>query len=419
MARKSQRRRDGPLQDVTDCTNCLPQGSHLSLVRNLKGGVFAAIAASERLTNSNAGQQTPLHEIKNFLLLYHASALGTAIHATPLIPALHQAIPDCRIAVCASGFSLEILRHNPGVDVLIETPSPLQDLKGAVDKLRIESPFHGQPFATITPVGNERTRIALQALFSGASNRVGFTVQPGLYRVPMTFDSTKSQIANNLRIMETLGSTPTPRHFEPQIFFSEQDMEKAREVLATADVTNDQPVAVFVTQSSATQRKGWRAERFHDVAVFLREKYGAHILFVGTTRESSAIDELRQGLKFSTTNVAGKTTLPQLAALMSLCTVGLTLDTGPLHVGRAVGLPMVIIAPAWSPPIEWLPLEDDRFRILKKADVPAAALDYVIDEVSVAQVAAALEELLSKYSCQRVPRQLTASCISQLNSIQC
>jgi ADP-heptose:LPS heptosyltransferase len=146
-----------------------------------------------------------------------------------------------------------------------------------------------------------------------------------------------------------------------------------------------------------TQRKSWRAERFRAAAEFLATRYGAHILFVGTAGESEAIEELRGHLTIPSTSVAGRTTLSQLAALMSLSTVGLTLDTGPMHLGRAAGLPMVIIAPAWSPPNEWLPLGNDKFRIFKNADMASATPDYIIDEVSVSEVTSALADLLTQY----------------------
>ena len=58
---------------------------------------------------------------------------------------------------------------------------------------------------------------------------------------------------------------------------------------------------------------------------------------------------------------------------------------------------MVIVAPAWSPPTEWLPLGNPRYRILKNADLPNCPPDYVIDEVSVAEVTAALDELAAKF----------------------
>ncbi|MBS1823593.1 MAG: glycosyltransferase family 9 protein [Acidobacteria bacterium] len=229
----------------------------------------------------------------------------------------------------------------------------------------------------------------------GAATRVGFALAPELYCAPLKFDGRQSQIANNLRIIEALGHTP--QHFEPEIFSSDADLASARETMRSAGIGESQPVAVFVTQTSVTQLKGWRAERFRAVAQYLHERYGAHILFIGTGTESEAIDRLRNGLSFPTTSVAGKTTLPGLAALMGLANVGLSLDTGPMHIGRAAGLPLAIIAPAWSPPVEWLPLNDNRFRILKNKDMEKAPDGYIIDEVSVDEAITALDDLLARF----------------------
>lgn len=366
----------------------------MNFVQSVKGVIFNGVAATERLITNHG--PSSLGEIKNFLLLQYPSALGTAIHATPLVPALRHAVPGCRIAVAAGGFGLNVFRLNPGIDHVIETPNPLHDFKGAVATLRRQKLFDGAPYITVTSTGNERTIVALQAVLSGAALRVGFTVTPELYRVPLTYNRSLSQIANNLRIVGALGHGS--RHFEPEMFFGDQDLDDARTTLAHSGVQRGQPVVVFITQTSVTQRKGWRVERFRGVARFLTERYGAHILFVGTSAEAAAIDELRGGLDFPTTSVAGKTSLSQLAALMSLCNVGLTLDTGPMHIGRAVGLPMAIIAPAWSPPVEWLPVGNPRFRILKNADMLSAPPDYIIDEVTVEEVTEALADLIACYS---------------------
>lgn len=362
----------------------------MSFTQHVKRGAFTALAAAERAMRHPWNR--PLSEARNFLLLQHASALGTAIHATPLIPALRHAVPDARIAVAASGFSLDVLRHNPGIDQWIETPNPVKDLGGAVRSLRGRIPFDPGSFITLTTSGNERTLIALQAMFSGAETRVGFTVAPELYQVSLQFDLERSQIANNLRIIDALGHQP--KHFEPEIFVSESDRASAHAILQKAGVAAGQAVAIFVTQTSATQRKGWRAERFRAVATHLHQRYGAHILFVGATSEAAAVCEIQQKLPFFTTSVAGQTSISGLAALMQMATIGVTLDTGPMHIGRAAGLPMCIIAPAWSPPIEWLPVGDQRFRILKNLDLPVAPPDYLIDEVSVDEVTAALDDLM-------------------------
>jgi ADP-heptose:LPS heptosyltransferase len=356
-----------------------------------KSATFSVVAAAERL--ARPASRRPLDGITDFLLLQHPTALGTAVHATPMVPALRAAMPECRIAVAASGLALEVFRNNPGVDWLIETPSPLVDLRGAIGSWRRQNPFGKRPFIALTTLGNGRTRMGLAALASGAMARVGYTEVPEIYRTVLQADASRSMIDNNLRIIEALGFPF--RHFEPETFFATSDLEWARRALAEGGVRTGQMVVVFVTQTSVTQRKSWRPERFQAAARHLMERYDAHIVFVGTALEAQAIKSLRAGLGSGTSSVAGRTSLLQLSALLSLCRVGLTLDTGTMHLGRTVGLPMAILAPAWSPPIEWLPVGDPRYRILKNADMKVCPPDYVIDEVSVEEVTAALDDLIA------------------------
>lgn len=350
-----------------------------------------------------------LQEIRNFLLLQYPLALGTAIHATPLIAALHAAIPDARVAAVASGFAWEILRGNPGLEQVVETPSPLRDLRGAASAIRRAKIFGYEHYAVLLTTGNERSRIILAALLGGGMNRVGFTLVPELASACLQYDPRISQIANNLRIVEALGHGPTlleqlhqhPELLEPRVFPSDGDRDAARQMLREQGVDESRPVAVFITQTSPTQRKSWRAERFQAVAEMLRREYGMQIVFAGTSAESQAIDALRSGLSFATATVAGQTRLLELSAILGFADVAVTLDTGPMHLARAMGLPMVIIAPAWSPPVEWLPLGNPRARILKNAEMDVAPADYVIDEVSAEEVEANLRDLLSLYPPRR------------------
>lgn len=350
-------------------------------------------------------RQPELADVRNFLLLQYPLALGTAIHATPLIAAIHAAIPDARISAAASGFALEVLRGNPGLERLIPTPSPLRELLPAANALRKAKPFGRERYAVLLTTGNERSRITLAAMLSGAPTRVGFTVVPELAREHLRFDPRISQIANNLRILEALGHGPAllaqlnanPSLLEPQVFPSADDVATAHLLLREQGIDESKPIAVFITQTSPTQRKSWREDRFRAVAETLRRDYAMQIVFAGTSAESPAIDALRSGLSFPTASVAGQTSLLELSAIMGLSDIALTLDTGPMHLARAMRLPMVIIAPAWSPAVEWLPLGNPRARILKNADLPEAPPDYIIDEVSVPEVEQNLRDLLQRY----------------------
>jgi ADP-heptose:LPS heptosyltransferase len=343
--------------------------------------------------------------VRNFLLLQHQFAVGTAIHATPVFSTLRAALPGARIAVAASGPALQILQHNPHINHLMETPNPNRDLAGAVLALLERRPFHGEPFAALQTTGNERSAMTFAAMLSGGHTRVGFTTLPQLTTLPLAFDSSISQITNNLRLIAAIGHGESmasalaarPDLAEPQICFSAEHTATARALLQQQGIDESRPIAIFVTQTYIAQRKSWHSERFCSIATMLHRHFGMQIVFVGTDQEAAAIDELRSGLDFATVNIAGHTSLLELAALMSLADIALTLDTGPLHIARAVRLPMVIIAPAWSPPVEWLPLSNPRARILKNASLTTATDNYVIDEVSVKEVEQNLRELLEIY----------------------
>ena len=314
-------------------------------------------------------------------------------------------LPGSRIVAGASGFGLGVLQGNPGLERMFAMPSPFEDLPGAVRTLRAERVFGGEPYAVLQTTGNGRSRVTLAAMLGGGHIRVGFSIHPEFSAAPLVFDPQQSQIANNLQILAALGHGEAfagalgrdPALAEPRVYPSAEDFERARTLLREAGIALDRPLAVFITQTSPTQRKSWRPERFRSAGEMLSREYGAQIVFGGTAAEAPAIERLRSGMRATTANMAGKTSLLQMSALFGLADVALTLDTGPMHLARAMRLPMVVIAPAWSPPLEWLPLGNPRARILKNLDLPTAPEGYVIDEVSTEEAEQALRELLALY----------------------
>lgn len=368
----------------------------------IQTAAYLNLAVFERMVHA---RPPALEDLRNFLLLQYPLALGTAVHATPLIAAIHAAVPDARVAAAASGFALEVLRGNPGLERLIATPSPLREWLPAANAIRRAKIFGREHYAVLLTTGNERSRILLASVLAGGVNRVGFTLVPELAEVPLRYDPRISQIANNLRLVEALGHgamllerlEANPGLMEPRVFPSQEDVAAAHRLLREQGVDEARPIAVMITQTSPTQRKSWREDRFRAVAEMLRREYEMQLVFVGAAAESAAIDALRRGIASPTASVAGQTGLLELAAILGLADVAVTLDTGPMHLARAMRLPMVVLAPAWSPPVEWLPLGNPRAVILKNAEMDVAPPDYRIDEVSVEEVEAGLRQLLRLY----------------------
>jgi ADP-heptose:LPS heptosyltransferase len=129
----------------------------------------------------------------------------------------------------------------------------------------------------------------------------------------------------------------------------------------------------------------------------LIHRHGCRVVLVGSASEAEAIENIRLGIGGDCISLAGRTSITVLTAVLASADVALTLDTGILHIARAIELPACIIAPAWSPVEEWLPLGDSRFHILKNQDLPEAPADYIIDEVSEADVRTSMDKLLTDF----------------------
>jgi ADP-heptose:LPS heptosyltransferase len=152
-----------------------------------------------------------------------------------------------------------------------------------------------------------------------------------------------------------------------------------------------------VTQISGGQRTGWHIERFVQVIRAAALERHCAVVFVGTLAEAHAIDAIREAAGDIGTSFAGKTTVSQLAAVLALSDFAVTLDTGTMHVGRAAGLPMVVLGPSWQKPLEWMPLGVENVRILRGEDRPDIPEGYQLDEISAESVLAALDELMQLY----------------------
>lgn len=366
------------------------KGDSLSLKQRFKHAALQGVSTFGR----SRSRKTPLKDLRTFVLLQHSAALGAAVNVTPLVAALSEAVPGAEIMVCGSGFGLEIFRNHPAITRLVKVANPTKDFMAAVHALRRVLPARGE-YGTLTATSNERSAIGLTAQLAGARNLVGFTLVPEIYRVPLVYDFTRSQIGNNLQIVRALGHA-TSDHREPEAFASQVDFAYARSLLQRLPEPA-RPLCILVTQTSPTQRKSWRPERFRQVARQLITVHGMNVVLVGSEAERLPVERIAAEIGHHALSVAGATNLSQLTALLSLATVGITLDTGTMHIGRAAGLPMVIVAPAWSPALEWLPIDNPRYIILKNLDLPSAPPDYVIDEVSVEEVNDAVDHLLGVY----------------------
>jgi len=353
-----------------------------------------SLLAVESLFRKKAGAIEP-GSVKQVLVLEYMLPLGTCVHLTPLFEALKLCRKDIEVTVATRGLGLQVLRHSPYVDRLIDTPDPLRDLKAAVlflrDRLRR---LKLEPDCMLTGASDQRTRIALLGLLGSSGWRGGYTVHSALYQRPLAYDPGLSLIGNNVRLAGLVGCES--EILEPRVFFAHRDLETARGLVNELN-PEGKPLVVMVTQNSGGQATGWHTERFVRVIRHAAERVGCAVVYVGIASDKAAIEAIRQAAGGIGKSIAGRTIVTELAALLAMSDAIVTLDTGTMHVGLAVKTPMVVLGPSWQRPIEWMPLTVQNVRILRGADRDTVPENYRLDEILAESVIDALDDLLRAY----------------------
>jgi ADP-heptose:LPS heptosyltransferase len=100
--------------------------------------------------------------------------------------------------------------------------------------------------------------------------------------------------------------------------------------------------------------KRWPVEKFAVVAAKAARMYGCSIVLVGSGNEAIAAAQFEHLLRrvmsdAPVLNLAGRTNLKQLAAVLERADVMLTNDSGPMHLAAGLGTPIVGIFTCTSP----------------------------------------------------------------------
>lgn len=310
--------------------------------------------------------------------------LGDLLCAVPALRALRAAHPDAHVAL----IGLESIR-------------PLAERFGAyVDELL---PFPGWPGIPELPYDEARTAaflaehrgrfdLALQLHGSGvasasfvealgAARSAGFSPSPrGPGWLPPADDV--HEVWRWLRLLGHLGTPARGEHLELPLTRADEDEAAA---LRPAG-----PYACLHPGASKPQRR-WPAERFAAVADWLADR-GVEPVLTGTAEERDVAAAVRARMRAQPLDVAGRTSLGGLGALLAGASVVVTNDTGTSHLAAAVRAPSVVVLVS-SDGARWAPLDRQRHRVLPEPsgpphpgdpdlDLPAVPVGAVLREVA-------------------------------------
>ncbi len=117
-----------------------------------------------------------------------------------------------------------------------------------------------------------------------------------------------------------------------------------RDIMKRLNIMHDDRLVGIIPGSAYGPAKRWPSEYFADVGrQLLSENKSCHVAVLGAEKERCLCAEVADGIGERAVNFAGETSIKEMAALLSLCSVVVSNDSGGMHLAAAVGTKVVAV----------------------------------------------------------------------------
>ena len=326
------------------------------------------LKAAKLLLNNRRKYAQPLLDFPlKRILISRTDRLGDVLLSTPVIKALRDAFPHAFIAMIIHPAAKDVLEHNPYLDeVIIYDKDDLH--KSWRGSWRFSQNLKKKKF-DLAIMLHPTNRAHLVAFFAGIRERLGYDRKLG-FLLTRRIKHTKQlgqmhEVEYNLDLLKHLGISP----LEKKLFMpirAESEMWLDALFRREGIKVNDKLLAIHPGASCPS--KIWPNSRFAEAADKLAEKYGFKILVVAGPGDLKLANEVTKHMRHPALNLAGRTSVSQLASVLKRCQLFISNDSGPVHIATAVGTPVISIfgrAQKGLSPKRWGPL-GERDRVLHK-----------------------------------------------------
>lgn len=282
-----------------------------------------------------------LPDVRKILVL-RPNAVGDFVFSLPALHALRYAYPAAEITYVGLQWHAGFLAGRPGpVDRVVVIP-PVPGVGAApgaqADPVAIE--------AFVDSMRGEAFDIAVQ-LYGGGRysnafiNRLGARLTVGARTpdaAPLDRWITYGNIANRRLEMLEIAALAGAGEWRmgPELQVTQRDRDEAAQTFPVPLA----PPLVVLHPGSGDPRRRWPVENFAAVADALADA-GAQVAVNGTVQEAPLVRGVIGNMRNGAVDLTGLMSLSALCGLIERAALVLSNDSGPLHLGQAIGTPSV------------------------------------------------------------------------------
>ncbi|PIQ85324.1 MAG: lipopolysaccharide heptosyltransferase II [Candidatus Omnitrophica bacterium CG11_big_fil_rev_8_21_14_0_20_43_6] len=301
------------------------------------------------------------------ILVARTDRLGDVLLSTPVIKALRKKFPQSHISMLVSPYTEDVLKGNPDVDEIITLDKDGKN-KGWWSSFKLAWILRKKKF-DLAVVLHPTSRVHLLTFLAGIPKRLGYDRKLGFLltdRIKHTKQlGEKHESEYALDLVRYLGIEPQDKALFMPI---RPESEKwAQALFSQVGIKADDKLLVIHPAASCHSRI-WPGERFAEVADQLAGKYGFKVVIACGPKDMQKAEAVIKNMRTAALNLAGKTSISQLASLLKRSQLFISTDSGPMHVASTLGVPVITIfgrAQAGLSPKRWGPLGEKK-RILYK-----------------------------------------------------
>lgn len=265
--------------------------------------------------------------------------LGDVVCGTPLLRALRAHFPEARIIAAGAPFLPALLEDGALADGYVHIDAP--DAEARVRTLKADAGVvTGPSFAAAAKLYLAGIPLVAAPRVEGGYSP--FVTWPYRFFMPLValYPYRMGGYAPRERLNALLPLCITSEDTTKALGYSEAARNKAEAMLKSAG-----NFVVGISATAGNKIKEWPPERFAQVGDHLIETHRASVVLLGGPQDHETARAVLKCMRHgaSVINVQGKLNLDELKALISRLGLFIAVDTGPIYIAEAFGIPTIDI----------------------------------------------------------------------------
>jgi len=291
------------------------------------------------------------------ILIIQTAFLGDSILTLPMVQKLKEKYPNSIISVLCIPSTKEIFESSLYVDEVLVYDKKISQ-KSFYDLLKLIRIIRKKKYTHVYSP-HRSIRSTLIAFLSGANSTCGFDIAglSFLYKTKIKYQRNKHEVARNL---DLIGYDTSGNNWKilPEILINPETIEKINNIPAI--IENNKIIAI--APGSVWKTKIYPRKYFINVIESLISEK-TFIVLIGGKDDEILCNEIEKIISFHVKSFAGILSVKESIALLQHCSVLISNDSAPTHLGMIANIPTITVYCSTVPSFGFYPYNNNSFYI--------------------------------------------------------